>query len=171
MIQNAGTSSIKRCTRSDNLHPLLHPTGCIVPCIIVHQISQYRAFRMIRKASVLSKKVAKSGRAGGTAFCRGFRGRFPKPCATAHFPRTSEALFADAGGRSWVFRQSEACNQADYRLFYFCPKTKSARFLVFKGKNQHFFPALIAPQRLLKSPPSGRASPVSIACAEVILDL
>ena len=27
------------------------------------------------------------------------------------------------------------------------------------------------PQRLLKSPPSGRASPVSIACAEVILDL
>ena len=103
------------------------------------------AFRMIRKASVLSKKVAKSGRAGGTAFCRGFRGRFPKPCATAHFPRTSEALFADAGGRSWVFRQSEACNQADYRLFYFCPRTKSARFLVFKGKNQHFFPALIAP--------------------------
>ena len=40
MIQNAGTSSIKRCTRSDNLHPLLHPAGCIVPCITVHQISQ-----------------------------------------------------------------------------------------------------------------------------------
>ncbi|MCI5955781.1 MAG: hypothetical protein MRZ54_02230, partial [Clostridiales bacterium] len=39
VIQNAGTSSIKRCTRSDNLHPLLHPTGCIVPCIIVHRIS------------------------------------------------------------------------------------------------------------------------------------
>ena len=40
MIQNAGTSSIKRCTCSNNLHPLLHPAGCIVPCIIVHQISQ-----------------------------------------------------------------------------------------------------------------------------------
>ena len=42
---------------------------------------------------------------------------------------------------------------------------------VFRGENQLFSPALIELQRLLKSPPSGRASPVSIACAEVILDL
>ena len=48
MIQNAGTSSIKRCTRSDNLHPLLHPAGCIVPCITVHQISQRRPHVLIQ---------------------------------------------------------------------------------------------------------------------------
>ena len=65
----------------------------------------------------------------------------------------------------------KACNHADYRLFYFCPKDKPARSSVFKGENQLFSPALIELQRLLKSPPSGRASPVSIACAEVILDL
>ena len=62
-------------------------------------------------------------------------------------------------------------NHADYRLFYFCPKDKPARSSVFRGENQKFSPAPIDPQRLLKSPPSGRASPVSIACAEVILDL
>ena len=65
----------------------------------------------------------------------------------------------------------KACNHADYRLFYFCPKDKPARSSVFRGENQLFSPALIELQRLLKSPPSGRASPVSIACAEVILDL
>ena len=65
----------------------------------------------------------------------------------------------------------KACNHADYRLFYFCPKDKPARSSVFRGENQKFSPAPIDPQRLLKSPPSGRASPVSIACAEVILDL
>ena len=32
------------------MHPLLHPAGRIVPYIIVHQINQYRAFRIIRKA-------------------------------------------------------------------------------------------------------------------------
>ena len=65
----------------------------------------------------------------------------------------------------------KACNHADYRLFYFCPKDKPARFSVFRGENQLFSPVPIDPQRLPKSPPSGRASPVSIACAEVILDL
>ena len=65
----------------------------------------------------------------------------------------------------------KACNHADYRLFIFAQRTKPARFSVFRGENQKFSPAPIDPQRLLKSPPSGRASPVSIACAEVILDL
>ena len=65
----------------------------------------------------------------------------------------------------------KACNHADYRLFYFCPKDKPARSSVFRGENQKFSPALIELHRLPKSPPSGRASPVSIACAEVILDL
>ena len=65
----------------------------------------------------------------------------------------------------------KACNHADYRLFYFCPKDKPARSSVFRGENQKFSLASIDPHRLPKSPPSGRASPVSIACAEVILDL
>ena len=56
-------------------------------------------------------------------------------------------------------------------FFIFAKRTESARFSVFRGENQKFSPAPIDPQRLLKSPPSGRASPVSIACAEVILDL
>ena len=54
MIQNAGTSSIKRCTRSDNLHPLLHPAGCIVPCIIVYRISHIRATTLIQGCSLFS---------------------------------------------------------------------------------------------------------------------
>ena len=65
----------------------------------------------------------------------------------------------------------KACNHADYRLFYFCPKDKPARSSVFRGENQKFSPAPIDPHRLPKLPPSGSASPVSIACAEVILDL
>ena len=52
MIQNAGTSSIKRCTRSDNLHPLLHPAGCIVPCITVHQISQLSPHALIQSMRI-----------------------------------------------------------------------------------------------------------------------
>lgn len=71
----------------------------------------------------------------------------------------------------WYSMTQKACNHADYRLFYFYPKDKPARSSVFRGENQKFSPAPIDPQRLLKSPPSGRASPVSIACAEVILDL
>ena len=55
----------------------------------------------------------------------------------------------------------KACNHADYRLFYFCPKDKPARSSVFRGENQLFSPALIELQRLPKSPPSGRTSPVS----------
>lgn len=56
-------------------------------------------------------------------------------------------------------------------FFIFAQRAKPARVSVFRGENQKFSPAPIDPQRLLKSPPSGRASPVSIACAEVILDL
>ena len=69
MIQNAGTSSIKRCTRSDNLHPLLHPAGCIVPCITVHQISQlsphvliqsmrtsFCIFRLINRQNIVNNR-------------------------------------------------------------------------------------------------------------------
>lgn len=70
-----------------------------------------------------------------------------------------------------VRKTQKACKQARLQAFYFCPKDKPARFSVFRGENQLFSPALIELQRLLKSPPSGRASPVSIACAEVILDL
>ena len=70
-----------------------------------------------------------------------------------------------------VITHKKPVNKPVYRLFYFCPKDKPARSSVFRGENQKFAPAPIDPQRLLKSPPSGRASPVSIACAEVILDL
>ncbi len=41
----------------------------------------------------------------------------------------------------------------------------------FRREDQQFSPALIDPQRFPKSPPSGRARPVSMACAEVCLDL
>ena len=40
--------------------------------------------------------VLKTGGAGGTASCQGFRGSAPKPCATPLCPRTSAALFAGA---------------------------------------------------------------------------
>ena len=42
---------------------------------------------------------------------------------------------------------------------------------LFRRENHPFSPTSIDPHRLPKSPPSDRASPVSIACAEVILDL
>ena len=48
----------------------------------------------------------KSGGAGGTASCRGYRGRAPNPCAAALSPQTSAALFAGNGGQLGVFRQT-----------------------------------------------------------------
>ena len=48
----------------------------------------------------------KSGGAGGTASCRGYRGRAPNPCAAALSPQTSVALFAGNGGQLGVFRQT-----------------------------------------------------------------
>ena len=50
----------------------------------------------------------KSGGAGGTASCRGYRGGAPNPCAAALSPQTSEALFAGNGGQLVVFRQPDA---------------------------------------------------------------
>ena len=49
----------------------------------------------------------KSGGAGGTVSCRGYRGSAPNPCAAALSPQTSVALFAGAGGQLGVFRQAE----------------------------------------------------------------
>ena len=79
-------------------------------------------------------RSAKSGGAGGTASCRGYRGGAPNPCAAALFPQTSlrvrstededspkgyrspkpttlcgagrKALFAGNSGQLWVFRQT-----------------------------------------------------------------
>ena len=50
----------------------------------------------------------KSGGAGGTASCRGYRGGAPNPCAAALSPQTSVALFAGNSGQLGVFRQAEA---------------------------------------------------------------
>ena len=66
---------------------------------------------------------------------------------------------------------SRACNQADYRLFPFFRNEQFRALSLFRRENHPFSPTSIDPHRLPKSPPSGRASPVSIACAEVILDL
>lgn len=41
----------------------------------------------------------KSGGAGGTASCRGYRGGAPNPCAAALSPQTSVALFAGDNGQ------------------------------------------------------------------------
>ena len=49
----------------------------------------------------------KSGGAGGTASCRGYRGSAPNPCAAALSPQTSVALFAGNGGQLGVFRQTD----------------------------------------------------------------
>ena len=103
-----------------------------------------------------------------------------KTAATGHSRHESTKCEQDSkccvpkrnlGFESLTLRHKKPVNKPVYRLFYFCPKDKPARFSVFRGENQLFSPALIELQRLLKSPPSGRASPVSIACAEVILDL
>ena len=59
-----------------------------------------------RKTYVLRAECQKSGGAGGTASCRGYRGRAPNPCAAALFPQTSVALFAGNGGQLGVFRQT-----------------------------------------------------------------
>ncbi len=72
------------------------------------QTRSYTPKKASRKKARSASVCQKSGGAGGTASCRGFRGRAPKPYAAAFFPRTSEALFAGAGGRSGVFRQSDA---------------------------------------------------------------
>ena len=74
-------------------------------------------------------------------------------------------------GSNPILRHKKPVNKPVYRLFNFCLKGKARTIFGFQGENQLFSPAPIDPQRLLKSPPSGRASPVSIACAEVILDL
>ena len=34
------------------MHPLLHPAGCIVPCIIVHQISQLNPHVLIQSMGI-----------------------------------------------------------------------------------------------------------------------
>ncbi len=57
-----------------------------------------------RKENLLAgAECQKSGGAGGTASCRGYRGGAPKPCAAALFPQTSVALFAGADGQLGVF--------------------------------------------------------------------
>ena len=64
------------------------------------------------------QSVKKSGGAGGTASCRGYRGGAPNPCAAALSPQTSVALFAGAGGQLGVFRQAEAELRKKLRLGY-----------------------------------------------------
>ena len=49
MIQNAGAASVKYTHRSDSLHPLSCSAGCIVPCIIVHQISHNKYQLLIQR--------------------------------------------------------------------------------------------------------------------------
>jgi len=65
--------------------------------------------RIIEAAPVQPLECQKSGGAGGTASCRGYRGSAPNPCAAALFPRTSVALFAGNGGQLGVFRQTGGC--------------------------------------------------------------
>ena len=116
--------------------------------------------------------------------------RYKKSLCSQGFSQITYKKICGNTGRFWLFHDprnavdrkvsrvripnsppQKPVNKPVYRLFYFCPKDKPARSSVFRGENQLFSPALIELQRLLKSPPSGRASPVSIACAEVILDL
>ena len=60
----------------------------------------------------------KSGGAGGTVSCRGYRGSAPNPCAAALSPQTSVALFAGAGGQLGVFRQAERPLHEQGALFH-----------------------------------------------------
>ena len=72
-----------------------------------------------RKENLLAgAECQKSGGAGGTASCRGYRGGAPNPCAAALSPQTSVALFAGAGGQLGVFRQAEAELRKKLRLGY-----------------------------------------------------
>ena len=59
-----------------------------------------------------SAECQKSGGAGGTASCRGYRGSAPNPCAAALSPQTSVALFAGNGGQLGVFRQAGGLSKA-----------------------------------------------------------
>ena len=70
-------------------------------------LSRHGAFRGDQSAD-LPRRVKKRGGAGGTASCRDYRGGAPKPCAAAHFPQTSAALFAGANGQLGVFRLAVA---------------------------------------------------------------
>ena len=97
-------------------------------------------------------KVSKSGGAGGTASCRGYRGGAPNPCAAALSPQTSlrvrstededspkgfrspkpaahrgagrKALFAGNSGQLGVFRQTETPHPRR--------KARTGRSLIFK---------------------------------------
>ena len=59
------------------------------------------------ESSRRASECQKSGGAGGTASCRGYRGSAPNPCAAALSPQTSVALFAGNGGQFWAFRQTD----------------------------------------------------------------
>ena len=52
-----------------------------------------------RSQSADGAECQKSGGAGGTASCRGYRGGAPNSCAAALSPQTSVALFAGNGGQ------------------------------------------------------------------------
>ena len=60
----------------------------------------------------------KSGGAGGTASCRGFKGGAPKPCRVTHFPRTCVAVFVDKRLLLGVFQQSKPRPRIRMGLFF-----------------------------------------------------
>ena len=83
----------------------------------------------------------KSGGAGGTASCRGYRGGAPNPCAAALSPQTSVALFAGDNGQLCFFRQAEntesvfSKRRADQT--YFCrPLFREKRMIHGKRKRK-----------------------------------
>ena len=45
------------------------------------------------------QRIEKTGGAGGTASCQGFRDSAPKPCATVLFPQAGTAMFAGTASK------------------------------------------------------------------------
>ena len=95
------------------------------------------------RGSMLFPECKKSGGAGGTASCRGYRGRAPNPCAAALSPQTSVALFAGNGGQLEVFRQTESIQPPlrEYALSYM-DHFPATRRLCQSGCNIRLLPRL-----------------------------
>ena len=64
----------------------LFPTPLVFPYQCSSRILRFQRIRLSGRP--------KSGRAGGAAACRGFRGGAPKPCAETLSPQTGVALLA-----------------------------------------------------------------------------
>ena len=86
---------------------LSRPYKGLVPASAPRALKTWQSRLCYRHAALIGgSECQKSGGAEVSASCRGYRGEAPNPCAAAHFPQTSEALFAGNDGQLGIFQQT-----------------------------------------------------------------